>query len=140
MAKAKPPTEAARQDPYDKFKMRTIEQILTLFDGGDFLKEVMEGHQQLMIGLLDHSEQHGSKGCQGSMTLKISYALGKSGDVAMGAKSTFEAPKKPPASTAAFVNDKGELMLYSPFMARMHQPVKDVTDHDPETGEIRDPG
>ncbi|KAB6714301.1 hypothetical protein [Roseobacter sp. TSBP12] len=138
MAKKTTPTEITTREPHDPYKMRTLEQILALFDGGDFLAKVMSGHKQLQIDLLDHKEEHGTKGCNGSMTLQVNYALGKSGDVAMGATVTFKAPKKPPSSAAAFINDNGELTLYNPFMARMHQPIRDVTDFDPETGEIRD--
>lgn len=140
MAKQKPPTEIAKPDAHDPYKMRSLEQILQLFDGGDFLAEVMAGHKQLQIDLLDHKAEHGTKGCSGKMTLEVSYALGKSGDVGMGATVTFKPPKKPPSSAAAFINESGELTLYSPFMARMHQPVRDVEDYDfeQETGEIRD--
>jgi hypothetical protein len=56
----------------------------------------------------------------------------------MGATVTFKAPKKPAASAAAFINDNGELTLYSPFMAKMHKPIRDVNTYDAETGEIRD--
>lgn len=135
-------TAAAPDQPRDPYKMRTLEQILALFDGGDFLPEVMDGHRQLQLDLLAHRDEHGTKGCSGSMTLEISYALGKSGDVAMGAAVKFKPPKKPASSAAAFINDDGELTLYSPFLARMHEPVRDVkaaTDFDPETGEVRDP-
>ncbi len=138
MAKKTPGTEIAKPAPHDPYKMRTLEQILALFDGGDFLEEVMDGHKKLQIDLLEHKAEHGTKGCGGSMTLQVSYALGKSGDVAMGATVTFKAPKKPPSSAAAFINDNGELTLYSPFMSRMHQPVRDVSDYDPDTGEVRD--
>lgn len=138
MAKHNPPTDIVKAEPHDPYKMRTLEQILALFDAGDFLAEVLEGHKTLQLDLLDHKAEHGTKGCNGSMTLQVNYALGKSGDVAMGATVTFKAPKKPPASAAAFINDNGELTLYSPFMARMHQPVRDVENFDPETGEVRD--
>ncbi|SLN36869.1 hypothetical protein AQS8620_01325 [Aquimixticola soesokkakensis] len=138
MTQRKTPTQVAKVEPHDPYKMRTIEQILALFDSGDFLAQVLEGHKQLQLDLLEHKAEHGTKGCQGSMTLQVSYALGKSGDVAMGATVSFKAPKKPPSSAAAFINDNGELTLYSPFMARMHQPIRDVEDFDPETGEIRD--
>jgi len=124
-------------EPHDPYKMRTLEQILALFDGGDFLAEVLSGHKQLQLDLLEHKAEHGTKGCQGTMTLQVSYTLGKSGDVAMGATIAFKPPKKPPSSAAAYINDAGELTLYSPFMARMHQPVRDAA-FDPETGEIRD--
>lgn len=138
MPNPKPPARKATP-PDDAFKLRTLEQILALFDGGDFLREVMTGHRQLQLDLMDHKAEHGTKGCHGTMTIQVSYALGKAGDVAMGAKVDFKPPKKPPSSAAAFINDSGELQLYSPMMARMHQPVRDVPDHDPETGEIRDP-
>lgn len=128
-------TTPADRDPYI---MRSIEQILGLFDGGTFIDKVMDGHKQLQIDLLEYLDENGPKNCQGEMTIKINYAAGKSGDVAMGARVDFKAPKKPPASAAAFINDKGELTLYSPLLRRMHQPVRDVTDFDPETGEVRD--
>jgi len=137
MAKEKPPTVQTMPEQHDPYKIRTLEQILSLFDGGEFLKKLLEDHRALQVDLLDHAAEHGSKGCQGSMTIQISYALGKSGDVNMGAAATFKPPKKPASSATAYINERGELTLYSPFMARMHTP-KDVTDYDPETGEIRD--
>jgi len=137
MTAMKPPAtfKAEKNDPY---RMRTLEQILSLFDGGDFLRQVMKDHRQLQVDLLDHKGEHGAKGCSGSMTITVSYALGNSGDVAMGATATFKGPKKPPSSAAAFINDQGELTLYSPMMRQMHEPVRDVADFDPDTGEVRD--
>ena len=137
MTKKKPP-EAQVPEQHDPYKLRSLEQILNLFDGGEFLTEVLDRHEKLQIELLEHAAEHGSKGCDGTMTIKISYALGKSGDVAMAAKAEFKGPKKPASTASAYINDKGELTLYSPFLARMHQPVRDVTPHDPETGEVRD--
>ncbi len=138
MAKKTIGNEVAKPTTHDPYKMRTLEQILALFDGGDFLEKVMDGHKQLQLDLLEHKAENGTKGCNGTMTLQVNYALGKSGDVAMGATVNFKAPKKPPSSAAAFINDNGELTLYSPFMSRMHQPVRDVSDYDPKTGEVRD--
>lgn len=138
MANRKPPAQIMPPEPHDPYKMRSLEQILTLFDGGTFLSDVMKRHQDLMQDLMDHLEEHGPKGCSGSMTISLDYAVGSAGDVGMGAKVEFKPPKKPKSSAAAFINDAGELTLYSPMMARMHQPVRDVPDHDPETGEVRD--
>ena len=139
MAQTLNPPTPAKVDTSDTHRLRSLEQILSPSTGGNFLSEGMEGHKDLQRNLLDHMAEHGSKGCAGAMTIKVSYALGKSGDVAMGAKVTFDNPKGPPSTAAAYVNDDGELTLYSPFMARMHpQPVRDTTDYDPETGEVRD--
>ena len=128
-------------EPHDPYKMRPLEQILMLFDGGDFMAEVMAGHKKLMQDLLDHNAEHGSKGCNGTMTLQLSYAVGNSGDVGMGATVTFKPPKQPPSSAGAYINQAGELTLYNPMMRKMHEPVRDVSgeNYDPETGEIRDP-
>ena len=135
--KINPPAKVRRAE-HDPYKMRSIEQILALFDGGAFLADLLDKHRQLQIDLLEHRDEHGTKGCQGKMTIEVSYALGKSGDVSMGATSTFKVPKKPPSSAAAFINEDGELTLYSPLMARMQSPVRDADDYDPETGEVRD--
>ncbi|MCI5042087.1 MAG: hypothetical protein MRY81_20700 [Donghicola eburneus] len=138
MAKTIPPESQSQVEPYDPYKMRSIEQILKLFNGGEFLAQVMSGHKDLMQALLDHNQTHGPKGCSGSMTIKLTYAVGNAGDVGMGANVTFAPPKAPPSSAAAYINDAGELTLYSPMMKQMQQPIRDVTDHDPETGEVRD--
>lgn len=138
MARKKAPTEVARVEPHDPYKMNTIEQILTLFDGGEFLTELMTGHKQLMNDLRSHIDEHGPKGCSGSMALQLGYTVGNAGDVGMTATVKFNPPKKPGSSAAAFINDAGELTLYSPMMRRMAEPVRDVTDYDPETGEVRD--
>jgi hypothetical protein len=140
MTALKPPAQVNPPEPHDPYRLRTLEQILSLFDGGEFLEKVLDGHKQLQLELIEHKAEHGTKGCQGSMTLQVSYALGKSGDVAMGAKVDFKSPKKPPSSAAAYIDeDTGELTLFSPFMARMQHPPRDVTEnYDPVTGEIRD--
>lgn len=132
---APPPVQRAA--PHDPYRLTSLEQILAIFGGGEFLGEVMQGHQELQQSLLDYKEEHGAKGAKGSMTIKVSYDLGKSGDVAMGAEVEFKTPKKPPTSAAAFIDENGQLTLYSPMMKRMHEPVRDL-DHDPVTGEVRD--
>lgn len=139
MTKPKSPPTPARQ-AHDPFRIRSFDQLFALFDSGDFTSEATIGHAQLQRDLLEYRDQHGTKGCQGTMTIQISYALGKSGDVAMGASVTFKAPKKPPSSAAAYIDgETGELTLYSPLMKRMHEPPRDVTtNYDPETGEIID--
>jgi hypothetical protein len=129
------PGPAEGHDPY---KMRTLEQILSLFDGGEFLHELMEKHRELQRQLLEFREEHGHKGCEGEVSIKLKYKVGKQRDVAMEAKSEIKGPKAPPSSAAAFLNDDGDITLYSPLLARMQRPVRDVTPHDPETGEVRD--
>ncbi|MEP3297600.1 MAG: hypothetical protein ABJO27_14205 [Pseudoruegeria sp.] len=138
--RSEPPAKVNQVEPHDPYKMRTLEQILYLFNGGDFLEEIMSGHKTLMQDLLDHNAEHGPKGCSGAMTIQLSYTVGNAGDVGMGATVAFKPPKKPPSSAGAYITDAGELTLYSPMMKQMQQPIRDVQDagYDPETGEVRD--
>jgi hypothetical protein len=138
MTQQKPPAAINAVEPHDPYKMRTLEQIIMLFDGGGFMAEIMEGHKKLMQDMLEHHAEHGSKGCKGTMTLQVDYGVGKTQDVGMGATVTFKAPKKPASGGHAYINDNGELTVFSPMMRQMQRPVRDATDYDPETGEVRD--
>jgi hypothetical protein len=138
MTNRKPPEKINQIEPHDPYKMRTLEQIILLFDGGDFMAEIMEGNKKLMQDLLEHHALHGSKGCNGSMTLTLNFGVGKAQDVSMGGKVTFAPPKKPPSGANAYLTDAGDLTLFSPMMRQMQRPIRDVEEYDPETGEIRD--
>lgn len=128
----------AKVQAYDPYAIRSIEQLLTLFDGGDFLTSLMERNQELLQKMQDHNDEYGHKGASGSFTLNVSYSLGGAGDLGMSASCEFKNPKKPSSKAAAYVDHQGQLTLYSPMMKRMHGGVRDAATYDPETGEIRD--
>lgn len=136
-AKKQPPSpEIVERDP---FAILSLAELFALFDGGDFPRDVMEANKRLLVDILDHKERHHNpKGANGTMTITIQYALGKSGDLSMGAVVTFKGPKKPPSSAAAYLGEEGQLTLYSPMMRQMHRAPRTITPHDPETGEVRD--
>ena len=138
MAKKKQPDDATQVQEHDPFAIRGFEQLLTLFDGGDFLAQFMIDHRDLLQQMQDHNEEFGHKGAKGSFSLNVSYEMGGAGDVGMRAQADFKGPKKPASQAAAYVDGQGQMTLYSPMMKRMHNGVRDVTPHDPETGEVRD--
>lgn len=140
MTQTKPPAQINPPEAHDPYRLRSLEQILSIFDGGGLLQQIMEGHRNLLLELAEHKDEHGSKGCQGSMTITVNYAPTKTGDVSMGATANFKGPKKPPASAAAYMTESGELTLFSPMLAQMSGGIRDVTEpnHDPDTGEVRD--
>ena len=138
MAKKKQPDDATQVQEHDPFAIRGFEQLLTLFDGGDFLAQFMTDHRDLLQQMQDHNEEFGHKGAKGSFSLNVSYEMGGAGDVGMRAQADFKGPKKPASQAAAYVDGQGQMTLYSPMMKRMHNGVRDVTPHDPETGEVRD--
>jgi hypothetical protein len=118
--------------------MSSLDQILALFDNGEFLADLLRAHRLLMVDLLYHRAEFPGVNARWSMKLHVTYDLSKSSEVSMTATRVFKAPKKPGSSAAAYIKDDGEPTLFSPFMTRMQRPVRYVTDHDPETGEVRD--
>lgn len=138
MANKKQPDADTQIEQHDPFAIRSFEQLLMLFDGGNFLAQFMADHIDLLQQMQDHNDEFGHKGAKGSFTLTVGYELGGAGDLGMRAQSDFKGPKKPASQAAAFVDDQGRMTLYSPMMKRMHSGIRDATPHDPETGEVRD--
>lgn len=138
MMTQKAPPEVTSVPARDPYAIHNIEQLFTLFDGGAFLTQLMGDHRDLMQKLQDHSEEFGNKGAKGSFSINVNYELGASGDLGMKATAEFKHPKKPASAAAAYVDHNGQLTLYSPMMKRMQGGVRDITPHDPETGEVRD--
>lgn len=122
---------------HNNLDIRSLDQLISLLDGGDFLKEIMDKNAKLQRELLDYREQHGGKP-KGEMKLILKYELAKSGDVVITGDIDFKPPKPPPASGVAFVDDKGQLSPHSPLLSRMQAGPHDT--FDPDTGEIQDPG
>ncbi|WP_416368602.1 hypothetical protein [Tritonibacter mobilis] len=137
MAKSPTPTPAEVTD-HDPFSIRSVEQLFSLFDGGEFLASFMSDHRDLLVDMQDHNDQYGHKGAKGSFSISVAYELGGAGDLGMKISADFKGPKKPASNAAAYVDGQGQMTLYSPMMKRMHGGVRDVTPHDPETGEVRD--
>lgn len=115
-----------QKSEHDPYKIRSIEQLLALFDGGDFLADLMEENHKLKQCLVEHKATYGTKTSEGAMIIRIDYSLGRSGDVLMKASSTFNKPKTPASTAAAFIHESGDLTLYSPFLAKMQNPIRDV--------------
>ncbi|MEP5730305.1 MAG: hypothetical protein ABJL67_13165, partial [Sulfitobacter sp.] len=70
----------ALPEAHDPYRMRSLEQILSLFDGGQFIADFMSEHAELMQKMLEHAENH-RKGAKGSMSITVNYALNASGDL-----------------------------------------------------------
>lgn len=137
MANIKSPPEPRPQER-DPFAIHSVEALFTLFENGEFLKRFMKEHRDLLTAMQDHSEDFGHKGAKGGFTITVGYAMAGSGDLGMTAQAQFKLPKTPASGATAFVDGQGNLTLYSPMMKRMHGGVRDITDHDPDTGEVRD--
>lgn len=125
---AKPVRKARQAVPV----LLSMDQILGIFNNGEFLPEVIAKMAELQRKMAEHRAVHSGK-AKGSFTLQIAFEQNKMGDVSMTAVCETKAPKTPPSSAVAYVTDDGLLTLYSPMLAQMQ--VRDT--FDPETGEIR---
>jgi len=137
MTDAAPPADDTAPTHYDPYRMHSLEQILTLFDGGAFLATFMNQHAELMLAMREHAETH-NKGASASLSLQIGYKMNTAGDVTMTATKAFTPPKEPASSSGAYIDKNGDLTLFNPMMRQMQRPLREVTPHDPETGEVRD--
>ncbi|WP_407496797.1 hypothetical protein [Pseudooceanicola sp. MF1-13] len=122
--------------PHDPYSIHDIQQLFTLFNGGEFLSAFMRDHKKMLTDMQDHMEEYSHKNAKGGFTISVSYELNRVGDLTMTANADFKAPKKPSSSAGAYVDADGQMSLMSPMMKRMHGGVRDVTPHDPETGEV----
>lgn len=104
-------------------ELRTIDQILALADGGDFLSDLLEQHQQLMLDMVNHRLEYGGKS-SGSVAINIKYELSKHGDLRMTATHDIKAPKPPAASGVAWMTDNGHLTPENPRQMKLG--VRDV--------------
>ncbi|GHF70984.1 hypothetical protein [Seohaeicola zhoushanensis] len=114
-----------------QFDIRSLDQLVALLDGGNFLNEVMTAVADLQKTLIDYRDDHGGKP-KGDVTLKLRFQLNKSGDVTIGGEYEVKRPKAPPAAGVAYVDEDGKLSLHSPMLTRMT--IRDVT---PPEREIR---
>lgn len=132
----------------DPYAVRTFDQFLQLFDNGDFLQRLEEEHKAMCKALFEHYEANGEQGCKGMMTIKVAYQMPKLADLQVAAQVESKTPKPRPAMAAMYGDEQGNLSLYSPLMKQrdtglrdvqtVDAQARDVTPHDPETGEVRD--
>ncbi len=99
-------------------QLRTLDQILSLADGGGFLADVLNEHQELQLSLVNHRQNYGGK-AKGSLTLKISYELDGHGAVQQNCKLTVKQPEAPAAQYAKWMTDDGHLTPNNPRQTRM---------------------
>lgn len=120
------PNPAHKRGPALKV-LRSLDQILGIFENGDYQPEVLDKLAELHRKMMDHREQHRGK-TRGSFVLTIDYELGKHGDVSMTSTCNIKPPKAPPSSAVAFITDDGDLTLFSPMLRQME--VRDTFDAD----------
>ncbi|WP_422074154.1 hypothetical protein [Tranquillimonas rosea] len=109
------------------YELSTLDQILALPDGGEFLQSLLAQHAELMASLQDHVNAHHKK-ASGSMTLKLSFGMDKHGTVEIKADADFKPPKEPAAKAIAWMGSDNRLTPQNPRQTTMD--LRDVTTRD----------
>jgi esterase/lipase len=114
-----------------KHDLKTIDQILALPDGGDFLMEVHDKHEALITAMADFVEVN-NKSATGSFTIKLTYQLDRTGMFQIAAKCDAKEPQKQAATAVAWQGTAGRITPANPAQMRME--IRDVS---PGKAELR---
>lgn len=99
-------------------ELHSLDQILALADGGDFLSGLMDEHRELMLKMHNHQMEFGGE-AKGTVSIKISYALDRKLNMKMKVVSDVKAPKEPTASAIAWTSADGYLTPENPQQIKM---------------------
>jgi hypothetical protein len=114
--------------------LKTIDQILSLPDSGEFLMEVHDKHEELIKAMDDFVETN-NKEATGSFTIKLNYKLDRAGMFQIAAKCDSKEPPKPAATAVAWQGDEGRITPANPAQLKME--IRDVS---PGETELRTAG
>ena len=104
-------------------RIRTLDEILTLPDNGQYLPLLLAENDQLITEIVDFSQSYGTK-ASGSMTIKINYSTDRFGQIDLSVEHVIKAPKAPKAKATAWTSDEGGLTTANPNQKRME--IRDV--------------
>lgn len=97
----------------DQAILRTADQILAMFDNGEFLADFLLKHQDLIIALHSHQMNQGGK-AKGKVTITLDYTLGKQLALTAEATAKFDKPKAPKAAATLWTTADGDLTPQNP--------------------------
>ena len=109
----------------DQTILRTADQILAMFDNGEFLQQFLTNHQELIVALHNHQMNHGGK-AKGVVTIKLNYSLDKQLTLNAEADAKFDKPKAPKAAAILWTTADGDLTPQNPRQPSLPG-IRDVT-------------
>lgn len=114
--------------------LRTADQILAMFDNGDFLLQFLTDHQALILALHNHQMTHGGK-AKGKFSITVNYTLDKQLTLMAEADAKFDKPKAPKAAATLWTTADGEVTAQNPRQPNLPG-IRDVA---PPRNEFRSP-
>jgi len=117
-----------------QYDLKTIDQILSLPDSGEFLMQIHDKHEALIKAMADFVDDN-NKPASGSFSIKLDYKLNRAGMYQIAAKCDAKEPQKPTATAVAWQGNEGRITPANPAQLKME--IRDVA---PGETELRTAG
>lgn len=116
-AMARAPRDTTPADILPEPALRSLDQVLSLADNGDYLPELLADHTELIQALKDFANAYGAK-ATGSFTLKITYKTDQYGALDVAFTHEVKKPKRPGAKAIAWATADGAVTPNNPAQLR----------------------
>lgn len=99
-------------------ELRSLDQILSLADNGQYQPVLMQEHDKLIEEMVDFSQAFGTK-ASGKIQITLSYSTDRFGQIELGVEHKVTPPKAPKAKATVWTADGGGLTIANPNQKRM---------------------
>lgn len=99
-------------------QIRGLDQLLALPDNGQYLPQLLADNDALIEEITSFSQAYGAKAA-GKITIEISYATDRFGQIDIAVQHTVKAPKPPKSKATAWRGDAGGLTVANPNQRQM---------------------
>lgn len=99
-------------------EVRSLDQILSLADNGDYAQDLLQRHADLITEMVSFSQSFGAK-ASGKFQLSIAYTVDRFGQIEMTIEDKITPPKPPKAKGIAWTAEGGALTTANPNQMRM---------------------
>lgn len=99
-------------------EVRSLDQILSLADNGDYAQDFLQRHAELICEMVSFSQAYGAK-ATGKVQLNIAYTIDRFGQIDMTIEDKITPPKPPKAKGIAWTAEGGALTTANPNQMRM---------------------
>ncbi|KGJ03648.1 hypothetical protein SAMN04487972_1194 [Paracoccus halophilus] len=105
--------------------LRSIDQILGLADGGDYLPDLLDRMEANNIEMRQHSQDYQTT-AKAKVSITISMSLDRFGQLEMVIEDKITGPKPPKHKAVGWMNGTGGVTTHNPAQSRME--IRDAGD------------
>ncbi|RJE84008.1 hypothetical protein [Paracoccus onubensis] len=106
-------------------ELRSLDQLLSLADNGDYLPDLLERIEANNIEMRQFSQDF-STAAKGKITITIDMKLDRFGQIEMAIEDRIVGPKPPKHRAVGWITGSGALTTHNPAQSRME--IRDAGD------------